>query len=120
MTADNSQQDQAPPPGAPDGFLPFGSPPETDTVIVVVRRSEDSEVLEGLARLRPKDQEILRLSIWEELTNTEIAEVLGIDAHAATMRLSRARNRLAGRLGMDKTPKRTRTDPQPVGEGGKQ
>lgn len=27
MTADNSQQDQAPPPGTPDGFLPFGSPP---------------------------------------------------------------------------------------------
>jgi hypothetical protein len=35
------------------------------------------------------------------------------------MRLSRARNRLAGRLGMDKTPRRTRSDPRPVGEGGR-
>jgi RNA polymerase sigma-70 factor (ECF subfamily) len=85
-----------------------------------VRSSEDSKVLEELARLSPADQEILRLSIWEELTSAEIAELLGIDAHAATMRLSRARNRLAGRLGMDKTPKRTRTDSTPVGEGGRQ
>jgi RNA polymerase sigma factor (sigma-70 family) len=101
-------------------LLGFGSAPEIDTETVVVRRSEDSEVLEQLAKLRPADQEILRLSIWEELTNTEIAAVLGIDAHAATMRLSRARNRLAGRLGMDKTPRQTRTDPRPVGEGGRQ
>jgi RNA polymerase sigma-70 factor (ECF subfamily) len=100
-------------------LLPFASAPEIDTETVVVR-SEDSEALEQLARLGPADQEILRLSIWEELTNTEIAELLGIDAHAATMRLSRARNRLAGRLGMDKTPKRTRTDSTPVGEGGRQ
>ena len=101
-------------------LLPFGSPPEDDAETVVVRRSEDSEVLEQLAKLRPADQEILRLSIWEELTNTEIAELLDIDAHAATMRLSRARNRLARRLGMDKTPRQTRTDPRPVGEGGRQ
>ena len=101
-------------------LLPFGATPEIDAETVVVRSSEDSEVLEELARLRPADQEILRLSIWEELTNTEIAELLGIDAHAASMRLSRARNRLARRLGMDKTPKRTRTDPRPVGEGGRQ
>jgi RNA polymerase sigma-70 factor (ECF subfamily) len=100
-------------------LLPFASAPEIDAETVVVRNSEDSEVLEELARLRPADQEILRLSIWEELTNAEIAELLGIDAHAASMRLSRARNRLAGRLGMDKTPRRTRSDPRPVGEGGR-
>ena len=101
-------------------LLPLASPPDIDTETVVVRSSEDSEVLEELAKLRPSDQEILRLSIWEELTNMEIGEVLDIDAHAVTMRLSRARDRLARRLGMDKTPKRKRTDPQPVGEGGEQ
>ena len=57
-------------------LLGFGSALEIDTETVVVRSSEDSEVLEQLARLRPADQEILRLSIWEELTNTEIAELL--------------------------------------------
>ena len=101
-------------------LLPLASTPEIDAETVVVRRSEDSEVLDELAKLRPSDQEILRLSIWEELTNTEIGEVLGIDGHAVTMRLSRARDRLARRLGMDKIPKRTKADPQPVGEGGEQ
>ena len=99
---------------------PFGQPTAVDPETVVVRRSEDSEVLKELAKLRPVDQEILRLSIWEDLTNAEIAEVLAIDAHAVTMRLSRARNRLAGRLGMEKTSKRTLTDPQPIGKGGEQ
>jgi RNA polymerase sigma-70 factor (ECF subfamily) len=83
----------------------------------VIRRSEDDEVLEALATMRSVDQEILRLSIWEELGNKEIAAVLGIEAHAVTMRLSRARNRLAKRLGMPRE-QQPRTDPQPVGEGG--
>lgn len=91
-----------------------------DPETLVIRRSEDSELLETLAGLRPADQEILRLSIWEELSNTEIGEVLGIDAHAVTMRLSRARNRLAKELGMTQGRRRTWTDPQPVGEGGDQ
>jgi len=99
---------------------PFRSPSAPDPETLVVRRSEDDEVLEALAELRPADQEILRLSIWEELSNTEIAEVLGIDAHAVTMRLTRARNRLAGRLGMDKRRQVKWADPQPVGEGGEQ
>ncbi|MEA2024778.1 MAG: sigma-70 family RNA polymerase sigma factor [Actinomycetota bacterium] len=99
---------------------PFRPPSSPDPETVVIRRSEDDEVLAALAQLRPADQEILRLSIWEELSNTEIAEVLGIEAHAVTMRLSRARNRLAGRLGMDKVRQNTWADPQPVGEGGEQ
>ena len=90
--------------------------PET----VVVRRSEDEEVLRALAELRPTDQEILRLSFWDELANGEIAEVLGIDRHAVTMRLSRARNRLADRLGMEKIARPAETDPRPVTEGGEQ
>ncbi len=84
----------------------------------VVRRSEDEEVLDALARLRPADREILRLSIWEELTNTEIAKVLEIEPHAVTMRLSRARDRLADRLGMTGAARGARAHPRPVGEGG--
>jgi len=99
---------------------PFRSPSAPDPETLVVRRSEDDEVLAALTELRPTDQEILRLSIWEELSNKEIAEVLGIDPHAVTMRLTRARNRLAGRLGMDKKRQVMWADPQPVGEGGEQ
>ena len=97
-----------------------GSPPDLGPETLVVRRSEDRRVLAALGGLSPVDQEMLRLSIWEELSNGEIAEVLGIEAHAVTMRLSRARNRLAKKLGISSRPKRTRTDPQPVGEGGEQ
>jgi RNA polymerase sigma-70 factor (ECF subfamily) len=94
----------------------YGPDPEMQ----VIRRSEDNELLEALAKLRPADQEILRLSIWEELTNTEIAKILGIEPHTATMRLHRARNRLAEVLGIAKEPRTRLTDPQPVGEGGGQ
>lgn len=98
-------------------YMPLSEPgPET----LVIRRGEDAEVLGALAELRSADQEILRLSVWEELNNNEIAEVLGIEAHAATMRLSRARDRLARRLGMTKKTRTAMADPQPVGEGGEQ
>ncbi len=66
---------------------------------VVVQRSVDDEVLEALARLRPPDQEILRLAAWEELAGPEIAEVLGISLNAVQQRLTRARRRLAKALG---------------------
>lgn len=54
----------------------------------------DGRVLGALARLRPADQEILRLAAWEELATSEIAVVLGCSAAAAAVRLSRARARL--------------------------
>jgi RNA polymerase sigma-70 factor (ECF subfamily) len=66
---------------------------------VVVQRSVDDEVLRALAKLRAPDQEILRLSAWEELTGPEIAEVLGISLNAVQQRLTRARRRLAKAIG---------------------
>jgi len=93
---------------------------EPDPEMLVVRRSTDNEVLKALSELRQADQEILRLSFWEDLTNIEIATVVGIEPHAVTMRLGRARNRLARRLGMDQREQRTWADPQPVGKGGEQ
>ncbi len=96
----------------------IGPRPDPDPEMQVVRRSEDEEVLDALARLRPADREILRLSVWEELTNTEIAKVLDIEPHAVTMRLGRARNRLAERLGMTGATRGARAHPRPAGEGG--
>lgn len=51
------------------------------------------EVDSVLNHLSPDDAEILRLTIWEELTPSEIAEVMGISPGAARNRLMRARDR---------------------------
>lgn len=62
---------------------------ETDT---------DQPVLVALATLSDSDQEILRLTTWEELTLDEAGEVLGCTANAAGIRAHRARTRLAEAL----------------------
>lgn len=49
-------------------------------------------------RLKPADQEILALTAWEGLTASEAAVVLGIRRSGASMRLSRARERLRALL----------------------
>jgi RNA polymerase sigma-70 factor (ECF subfamily) len=53
------------------------------------------DVLRGLASLPPKDQELLRLIAWDELTPQGAAVVLGCSPAAARVRLHRARARLA-------------------------
>lgn len=68
-------------------------PPEPD--VIVVRREEDEKVLEALGQLSAGDQEVLRLSAWEELSAAEIAHVLGIRTAAVHQRVARARRRLA-------------------------
>lgn len=55
----------------------------------------DETVRLVLARLRESDAELLRLWAWEELDAKAIAEVLGITANAASIRLHRARRRFA-------------------------
>ena len=67
-------------------------PPVVDQVVV---RDEVSGALASLDSLRPGDREIIRLSVWEHLSNEEISEVLSISPEAATQRLHRARKRLA-------------------------
>lgn len=57
--------------------------------------SGDPELLEAMARLNEQDQEILRLWAWEQLEPREIAVVLDLSANATTLRLSRAKKKLA-------------------------
>lgn len=59
----------------------------------------DSSLANALARLRPQDAEVLQLWAWEDLTPTQIAEVLQISVNAANLRLHRARQRLREELG---------------------
>lgn len=61
----------------------------------VVRRAEYDRVLAATARLRPADQEILRLAAWEELPHDQISRLLGCSVAAVDQRLHRARKRLA-------------------------
>jgi RNA polymerase sigma-70 factor (ECF subfamily) len=68
--------------------------PET----VVVRREADIVVLDALRRLRPADQEVLRLAVWEELSHREIGALLGCSAHAVDQRVHRAAKRLGREL----------------------
>lgn len=58
----------------------------------------DPELAEALESLSDHDQELLRLWAWERLEPREIAPVLGVSVNAATLRLSRARARLADAL----------------------
>ena len=69
--------------------------PET----VVLRNLDEQAALDALATLRPKDQELLRLAYWEELTHREIGEVLGCSKSAVDARVHRALQRIRQALG---------------------
>lgn len=59
----------------------------------------DEAVRRTLTRLRPADAEVLRLWAWDELEPRGIADVLGISANAAAVRLHRARRRFEEEFG---------------------
>lgn len=66
-----------------------------DPATIVVERARDRRVRDAAAKLRDRDQEILRLAGWEELPHVEIAAVLGISVAAVDQRFHRAKKRLA-------------------------
>jgi RNA polymerase sigma-70 factor (ECF subfamily) len=63
--------------------------------VLVVRSEEYRVVLAASARLRAIDQEILRLTLWEELPHADVAVILGIAVSAVKERAYRARRNLA-------------------------
>lgn len=69
--------------------------PDSTPEMVVVRREQDGEVVAALGRLRPQDQELLRLALWEQVPHAQIAEVLGCSTQAVTQRIYRATRRAA-------------------------
>jgi RNA polymerase sigma-70 factor (ECF subfamily) len=65
----------------------------------VVERAEMFELVKRtVAEMDPLDQEVLALRHFEELTNSEVAEVLGIQQKAASIRYVRAVRRLREEL----------------------
>jgi RNA polymerase sigma-70 factor (ECF subfamily) len=69
----------------------------------VVRSEEEREVLAALDRLRPAEQEIIRLAGWEDLTRDEVGMAVGCSPNAATKRLNRALDHLARELGTERS-----------------
>ena len=67
----------------------------------VVALDERRIVLAALSRLRPADQEILRLAVWEELSHRDIAGVVGCAESSVAVRLHRARSRLGREIGKE-------------------
>jgi RNA polymerase sigma-70 factor (ECF subfamily) len=60
----------------------------------VMRAEMASQLERALANMNPTDQEILALRHFEELSNSEVAEVLELDPKAASIRYVRALRRL--------------------------
>lgn len=56
---------------------------------------KDLELTTAMAKLKPTDRELLLLLAWQEMSISEISEVLGITKANVSVRLKRARDRLA-------------------------
>lgn len=70
---------------------------ELPAALAGTRSPEDHRVAAvhaALARLAEEDQEILRLSTWEDMTPSQIATVVGVPGVTVRSRLHRARKRL--------------------------
>jgi RNA polymerase sigma-70 factor, ECF subfamily len=79
----------------------FGAATEadpTDVAAEVVLRDEVRLVIEAMRRLTEKDRAVLGLRVAAGLPHAEVAEVLGISEHAATMAARRALVRLRRHL----------------------
>ncbi|MET8830012.1 sigma-70 family RNA polymerase sigma factor [Streptomyces sp. NPDC004610] len=61
--------------------------------------SDHSDLYAALDTLTALDREVVQLWAWEELTPRQIAEVTGLTPNAVSIRLHRAKKRLAARLG---------------------
>jgi RNA polymerase sigma-70 factor (ECF subfamily) len=85
-----------------------------------------AEVLAALRRLPARQQEVLRLAAWDELSHAEIAAVLGCSTNAAAIRLHRARRALQAAF-LQELARRAAGDhgpglpaPQPAGQPDRQ
>lgn len=65
------------------------------------RQPMDGAILRALSRLRPSDRELLLLITWDEVSPGQAAEILDVRASTLSMRLRRARKRLADELHAD-------------------
>lgn len=79
---------------------PAPESPET----TVLRHEDAAQIRRALSRLRPDDQEVLRLATWEDLPHAEIAVVLECSRHSVDQRIHRATRRLAREMAVEARP----------------
>lgn len=79
------------------GSEPSDAPQLPETV--VVRRAEEEETLNALARLKIRDREVILLRLWEEVSFDDIGAVIGCSHHAAEQRYAKALRRLRSVVG---------------------
>ncbi|MGH8952060.1 MAG: RNA polymerase sigma factor [Acidimicrobiia bacterium] len=77
---------------------------------------EDEDLAAALAALPVADQEILRLWAWEQLEPREIAQTLGSTPNAISLRLSRARKKLADHMARQDPPSPGHIEDRPAEE----
>jgi RNA polymerase sigma-70 factor (ECF subfamily) len=100
-----------------DKVVSLGQPEAPAPEVQVVRRAEDRELFAAVAKLKPLDQELLRLRTWEELSHAEIADIVGLSPRSVESRLARARKKLSGLLAVPAGAPWV-NGPRPVEEGG--
>lgn len=79
--------------------------------------ADDRDVLAALDALRELDREVVRLWAWEGLAPREIALATGLTPNAVSIRLHKAKKRLAAALGKAQPGKDAPLAGQETGEG---
>ncbi len=94
-----------------------GHRPQPTPEAILLRSDDDEALLAAVGRLRPRDQELLRLIAWEECTHAEVAEVFGCSEHAARQRFYRITKQLGRDLRAPKIKPSRRSVPHTPGGG---
>jgi RNA polymerase sigma-70 factor (ECF subfamily) len=72
---------------------PADSAPSAEDLVIA-----DASLANAWRQLRPAEREVLTLALVEDLTPAQLAVALGASVNAVTIRLHRARGKLAGLL----------------------
>lgn len=72
---------------------PADSSPSAEEIVVA-----DASLAAAWAQLRPAEREVLALALVEQLSPPELAVTLGVSVNAATIRVHRAKKKLADAL----------------------
>ena len=68
--------------------------PDEEVTGAEARRELRGHLEAALAELNPVDAEIVRLSVWEELSHADIASIVGVETSLVRSRLYRGKRRL--------------------------
>ena len=76
-------------------------PPRQPDAADAPERAEAARVLDALRKLTDDEREVLLLSVWEDLSNAEIAAMVDCSVNAVAIRIHRARRHLERLCGKD-------------------